>query len=184
MQESKRKLAKETFKKEQKEMNHTIVREMKIIPIHGGTVAGTTNIDMTEVDALGYDSVLFIVNIGAILTGGIAKLNCKGKVLTGDSYGAGTIGDILTGAANIPTLGDADDDKLLVLNIGRITRQFMRCRVERTVGNVTILSAIAILYNAGDNASLPTSARQGTAPNAPGADGAFASVGTPAYSAT
>lgn len=117
--------------------------------VTGYTAAGVDGafVDGTEVDTLGYDSVVFITSLGAIAANGVftARLKQSGTTAT---YGAGTIDRI---GADLANSADTDDNKFIISEVFKPTERYMNHQYQRTVGNVTINNVIAILFNSHDN---------------------------------
>lgn len=109
--------------------------------------AGTTDtLSSTEIDMLGYDSLMVIGCIGAIAANGSVSMQLKNSATSG-SYGSGTVDNIGSAAANN---ADTDDNKLLVLETYKPPRRYVKVITTRATGNVTPLALVAILFNAKD----------------------------------
>lgn len=103
--------------------------------------AGTSAITSSAVDTAGYDGVLFIIPLGAIVSGAVTSLKVQQCDTSGGSYAD------LTGTNQ--TIADTDDDKVLYVDVFRPVEQFLKVVVSRATQNATIGGIIAIRYNAG-----------------------------------
>jgi hypothetical protein len=132
-------------------INHNLASGCKFIPLTldgtNFTVAAGTDgavVDGTEIDMLGFTGCLIIFNVGAIAANGVFTSFVKNSD-TAATYGSGTIDKIGSSLANS---ADTDDNKIIYHDIYKPQRRYLRASYQRTVGNVTLLSATAILYNA------------------------------------
>lgn len=109
--------------------------------------AGTTDVlSSTEIDMQGFDSLMVVGCIGAIAASGSVSMQLKNSDTSG-TYGSGTVDNIGSAAANN---ADTDDNKLLVLEVHKPSRRYIKVITTRATGNVTPLALVAILYNAKD----------------------------------
>lgn len=115
-----------------------ISKDCTIRRVHGAEGAGQTNIDTGSVDARPYDSVTFIVTLGAITTGGVVKVKAQGR----KEYDSGSW-VTLDGEAAF-TSADGTDNRQLVLEVRRPVWSELRAHVERDEENVAIESVVAI----------------------------------------
>jgi hypothetical protein len=102
-----------------------------------GAAAGQGTSNSDEVDMAGFDSLAFIVSIGAITATGTVTIHAEQDVVTG----MGTAAD-LAGSAQAYT--DADSNKLLILEIERPLERFVRCVCVRATANAVINGIYAI----------------------------------------
>lgn len=109
--------------------------------------AGTTDVlASTEIDMQGYDSLMVVGCIGAIAASGSVSMQLKNSDTSG-TYGSGTIDNIGSAAANS---ADTDDNKLLILEVHKPPRRYIKVYTTRATGNITPLALVAILFNAKD----------------------------------
>jgi hypothetical protein len=101
---------------------------------------GSRVTSLAEVDCKDCESVLFIVQLGTVAASGLFTGWVKGSN-TSASYGSGTVGDL--GSMVNPTAGEGDD-KTMVIEVRRPLHRFLRFDYQRTGGNVTVQSIIAI----------------------------------------
>lgn len=132
---------------------HNLLTDALItLPTWDGTnytlAAGTTDtLASTEIDMLGYDSLMIIACIGAIAaSGGLISIVLK-NTATSASYGSGTIDNIGTAIVNS---ADTDDNKLMIIDVHKPQRRYIKVYSTRSVANVTPLALVAIRYNAGN----------------------------------
>lgn len=102
--------------------------------------AGTSAITSSAVDCAGYDGCLFIVPVGAIVSGAATSIKVQQCDTSGGSYAD------LTGTSQ--TIADTDDDKLFYVDVFQPKEQFLKLVVSRATQNATIGGIIAIRYNA------------------------------------
>lgn len=114
--------------------------------------AGTSAITSSAVDMAGYDGCLFIVPVGAVVSGAVTSLKVQQCDTTGGSYAD------LTGTNQ--AIADTDDDKCFYVDIQRPDEQFLKLVVSRATQNATIGGIVAIQYKRGVSSSGGTS--QGT----------------------
>lgn len=100
----------------------------------------------TEIDMLGYNSLMVIVCVGTIASSGVITISVKNSE-TSAAYGAGTIDRI--GAAMLNN-ADTDDNKLLITEVFKPQRRYCRVEYQRTGGNVTVLAMLVVRFNAGN----------------------------------
>jgi hypothetical protein len=126
--------------------------------ISNGVVAGTGDTQtFTEVPLQGqFDSVLFLLNLGAVTSTGVGTLRAKGTQTSG-TYSSGTIGVMLdpqnpttafpNGTIANATCGTGDSDTVMVLDIYRPQVPFVRAELVRATANIVILAVTALLYH-------------------------------------
>jgi hypothetical protein len=131
----------------------SIVRALNAVAA-GTTVQNGTGFDMQS-DG-GYDGVLFILAVGALTATQVTAL----KAQQSDDNGSADDYTDLTGTLTGP-LADGDGNKLVVLDIFRPGKRYVRPVVNRATANAVIDGVIAIGY------------RNRTPPTAQGANVAF-----------
>lgn len=112
---------------------------VKITKVKDASAAGQTAINSTPVDMAGYDGVLFLVNAGTIVTGGVQSM----KAQQDTAVGMGTAAD-LTGS-NI-AIADDDDNQTFFLDIKRPLERFVRVSISRATQNSDFGPIWAIQY--------------------------------------
>lgn len=101
--------------------------------------AGTSTVNGAVVDMQGWDGVLFVALVGAIVSGAVTSL----KAQQGAASDASDAADLAGTAVAIP---DTGDDKVAVLDIYRPQERYVRPVVVRGTQNATVDGVIAIRY--------------------------------------
>ena len=111
--------------------------------ISTGAAAAQTDHDSDVIDLEGFDSVAFLVAMGAI----VATATPRIAVHDADTNVFGTLV-----AATPQTSGDTDDNQLVIADMMRPKKRFLGVRVERDLvaADSTVLAIFAVLYNARD----------------------------------
>lgn len=112
---------------------------VKLTVVSNAVVAGTTNINCTEIDMLGYEGVLFIVQFGAITAGAATTIKAQQDTATGMGSAADLEGTAVT-------VADDDDDQAAWIDLYKPRERFVRCVITRATQNSVVESAIAIQY--------------------------------------
>lgn len=106
------------------------------------TAAGLTDVNGAGVDLQGYEGCLFILGFGTITVNGVQGL----KAQASDDDGSGDAYSDLAGT--LVAAADTDDDKLVVLDVHKPAKRWIRPVVERATANSVIDLVIAIPYGA------------------------------------
>jgi hypothetical protein len=112
--------------------------KVKVTRVVNATAAGTTDINGTAVDMVGFESVMFVGMLGALTATQVTKI----KVQQG-SASDGSDGADLAGSSTGP-LADGDGNKCLMVEIVRPTKRYVRPVVDRGTANAVIDGVIAI----------------------------------------
>jgi len=115
---------------------------LKVTRVSNAVAAGSTDANGTGVDMAGFDGVLFIAALGAIVATGVQGLKAQAST---DDGSTDTYGDL---AGTLVAAADTDDNKLLMLDVIAPTKQWVRPVVERATANATIDGVVAIQYGA------------------------------------
>jgi hypothetical protein len=120
----------------------------KITRVMNAVAAGITSQNSSSVDMLGFDGVMFIALFGALTATQVTSIKAQQSSDDGstDAY------DDLIGTLVGP-LADADGNKILVLDIQRPQKRYVRCVVNRATANAVIDGVLAVQYRA---AKMPT----------------------------
>ena len=113
------------------------ISNVKISRIEDGAVAGVTTLTSDVVDMSGFDGLVFLAALGDVLDTGVNVLQAQQSDV-GDGSGMVNI------AASVVsfTAGASDaDNKLMLLEIARPTKRFLRVTLARSVAN-TVLDGI------------------------------------------
>lgn len=103
--------------------------------------AGTSAITGSTIDMQGFDGVLAIVPLGAIVTGAVTSI----KWQQGQQSGMGDAADLLASGQYIL---DSDDNKLLYSDLAKPQERYVRLIVSRATQNATIGGVIYVKYRA------------------------------------
>lgn len=114
--------------------------------------AGQTAITGSTIDSANADGVLFLVRMGAIVSGAVTSL----KVQHSDTT---TNGDFVDVAGTAQTIGDTDDGEIFVVDVKKPAKRYVRIVVSRATQDATVASAEALVYGL---RSLPFSQPVGT----------------------
>lgn len=116
--------------------SHTVISSA-ITPTAGA--AGTSAINGSVIDTANAEGVLFLVRMGAIVSGAVTSL----KVQQGDASNLSDAADI---AGTNQTIGDTDDEEIFVVDIKKPAKRYVRLVVSRATQNATVASAEALVY--------------------------------------
>jgi len=111
--------------------------------LSGTVTAGTDGSFVTslaEIDTQGFNSVRVIVQVGTVTSTGVLNLRLKNSDTTA-TYGAGTIDNIQTAQGLV-------SDRLVLLEVYKPLRRFLRLDYQRITANVVITGIIVELFNA------------------------------------
>jgi hypothetical protein len=133
----------------------TLLKDTLISRVMNDFVAGTAEEKSSVLDMQGFDSVCFILAVGAV-TGGGAVITATAKSNTASATtGANVVSE--TGASATHTDTGSDSNGLLVVDLIRASQRYVFLDVTRTTENVVIDGVIAIQYNAHNEATTPSS---------------------------
>jgi len=119
------------------QLSKNIEIRSSITPAAG--VAGTTDIEGTVIDMLGFAAVMFLCRIGAMTTGAVTSL----KAQHGAAADLSDAADI-EGSAQAVAVADAGET--FVIDIVKPVKRYVRLYVDRGTANAVVASAEAILY--------------------------------------
>lgn len=109
--------------------------------------AGTSDVNSTIVDMQGYEGIAFVEGAGVIAGSGSVSI----KVQEDTDSAGGTMTDLA--GSNLGPTADTDDNKLLITEIFRPKKRYVRVVTTRgDGGNSTIDFLIALLYRPGQAA--------------------------------
>jgi hypothetical protein len=115
--------------------------------LSGAVSAGTDGSFVTslaEIDTQGFNSVRFIVMVGTVTPTGVINLRLKNSDTTA-AYGSGTIDNMLSAAGTV-------SDRLVLMEVFKPLRRFLRLDYQRITANVVITGIIVELFNANEEA--------------------------------
>lgn len=126
---------------------HHLTHETRTTRVMDAVAAGASSQNGSVIDMAGFDAVRFIALFGALTADQVTRL----KVQHGDEANGGDMADI-AGAITEP-LEDADSDKVLIVDVSRPMKRYVRAVVVRGTANAVIDGVIAEQYRA---RTLPT----------------------------
>lgn len=125
-------------------MIESLLNESKIDKVLVATVAGTTDTLTGDiVDLQGFDSVLLIAILGDVTVNAVVTL----KAYCGDAAALGD-GAYKTTTATVTATATSADDKLLILDVVKPGKRYVRADLVRATANAVVDGIIAIRYNA------------------------------------
>jgi len=101
--------------------------DLKITKVKDASAAGVTAVNSDAVDMAGYESVLFLVNAGAITATGVQSINAAES----DTVG-GTYTDL---AGSKVVVADDDDNQAFWVEVKRPLQRFVRLEIARATAN-------------------------------------------------
>jgi hypothetical protein len=110
--------------------------------VMNAVAAGTSVQTSSAVNMAGADGCLFILLVGTLTATQVTAL----KAQQSDDDGSADDYDDLEGTLVGP-LGDDDDNKMLVLDVFRPSKQYLKAVVNRATANAVIDGVIAIKYS-------------------------------------
>ena len=110
----------------------------KIVRVSNAVAAGTSDSNATSVDVSGFQSVVFLDLLGAIVSGGAQSIKVQG------SDDNSTFSDLEDTAY---TIADTDDNKIACVEILKPAQRYLRLVTKRATQNTTIDGVVAILSN-------------------------------------
>jgi hypothetical protein len=114
-------------------------KECKLIRVSNAVAAGVTTVTSSAVDMRGYETCLFLVPFGAIVTGAATSI----KVQQSSDDGSTDTYDDLTGTS--VTVADDQDNKIAYVEVTRPLKRYIKCIVSRATQNSTVDAIVAIL---------------------------------------
>lgn len=121
-----------------------LANQFKLTKLLGNTAAGTDNSEVTgdAIDARGFDRALFILQLGAVTSGGKLTFNVQ-ECATSD----GTYADINgaeIGAAAVVLTGKSDNEIFMDVPVNE---GFLKVQYQRTTQDVEFDALNVLLYN-------------------------------------
>lgn len=121
---------------------HNLLRFTDVRRALNATAAGSTAVNGTVIDMLGYNGIAFAVLFGTLTATQVTKI----KVQQGTASDGSDMAD-LAGSAS-PALADADSNKMLITEVYRPRERYVRVVVSRGTANAVIDGAVALLSRA------------------------------------
>ena len=101
--------------------------------------AGVTAISGVTLDMQGYDGVLMLVTMGAIVSTAVTSIKAQQGAASDLSDAADLLG-------SSQTIADDDDEKTFYIDLYKPTDRYVRLSVARATANATVASAEYIQY--------------------------------------
>jgi len=120
-------------------MADNFLKQMKITRVSNAVAAGTTEIDCTSVDMLGFESVIGVAAFGTLTSGAVTALKWQGS--TDNSTWSDLTGTALS-------IADTADNKLLVSELVKPLYRYVRLVITRGTANAVLDSATCYQYGA------------------------------------
>lgn len=139
-------------------MNHLtdVTRTTRVL---NAVAAGTSDQESAAVDMAGYDAVRFVALFGALTASQVTKLVIEHS-------DAGDSGFVPISGATTAALADGDGNKMLIVDVSRPTKRYVRAVVDRGTANAVIDGVIAEQYRPRTlPTSQPTSVKEAVAVN-------------------
>ena len=122
-------------------LNRNLTKAVVTKHVLNAVAAGTTNQTSSAVDTLGAAAVRFIADIGTLTSSQVTKL----KVQESSDDGATDAYADVTGSETA-AMADADSNKLLIVDIYKPQKRWIRPVVNRATANAVITAAWVELY--------------------------------------
>ncbi|MDE2426789.1 MAG: hypothetical protein KGO96_12880 [Elusimicrobia bacterium] len=122
-------------------MNSNLVKNVKFTLVETDVAAGQTEVDSSIVDMAGYDGVLFVAALGDVTDASVLTLKAQDNSVN-STTGMADITGATTGAITAST----NSDQLLIVDVYRPQKEFVRAVLTRTAQNAVINSIVAIQY--------------------------------------
>jgi len=123
--------------------SHNILNAIDVRRVNNAAAAGTTAINTTVVDMLGFETVAFVALFGTLTATQVTGL----KVQQGSASDGSDMAD-LAGTAST-AMADGDSNKALLVEVYRPTKRYVRLVITRGTANAVVDGAIALLGRAG-----------------------------------
>lgn len=123
--------------------NHTLLQCVEVRRVMNATAAGTTSVNGTGVDVQGYDGVAFVAAFGTLTATQTTSLKLQ---QSSDDGSTDTYDDIL--GSSTGNMADGDSNKVLMSEIYKPLKRYVRPVVVRGTANAVIDGVFAMLYRA------------------------------------
>lgn len=118
-----------------------LFKDTKITRVANSAAAAQSEVDSSILDMAGYDGVIFVAALGDVTTGCVLTLAAQTNTANQTSGMAS-----LTGTATY-TAGATDaDNTLLVVDVIRPNKRYIRAALTRTTANAVVDGIFAIQY--------------------------------------
>lgn len=122
---------------------HNLSLHISPVRISNAVAAGTSTVTSSALDMLDYDGVLFVISLGAITATSVtvAKVQQSSDDGSADDY------TDLAGTATVTPTPSTDDNKVLLIDIYKPAKRYLKAVVTRTTANCVIDGILAIRYH-------------------------------------
>ena len=115
-----------------------LVNNAKWTRVSNAVAAGTTDVNSTGVDMNGYDDVTFVVDFGAITATAVTSVKAQ---QSDDDAVADAYSDLEGTSVSV---ADDDDAGIVVLQVHKPLKRYVRCVIDRGTENAVIDTAVAV----------------------------------------
>lgn len=123
-------------------MRLNLLKDAKIVKAFNGAGAGTSTQTSNTIDVSGFDSVLVLADLGAVVDTSALVLALQDGALANGSDAANISG------ANCSLTGNSSNNVQLALDVQLPQSRYVTATLARGTANATINSITMILYNA------------------------------------
>jgi hypothetical protein len=120
-------------------------KQAKVTRLSNAAAAATTDVNGTGLDMTGFDGVLFVALFGTLTTTHVTSMKAQ---QSSDNASADDYSDIAGSSSG--AMADGDSNKMILLDVFRPTKQWVRPVVDRGTANAVLDGIIAIQYAARD----------------------------------
>ncbi len=135
-------------------MQDNILTTFKWTKVSNGAAAGTGTGTGSTLAMDGFDSVLFLADLGAVVDSAVAQLTAQDGALSNGSDAA-NITDAGNNTVQVNITASGSSNGALMLDVHRPLSRYVTPILGRTLGNITVNSIWAVQYNAGKNVTIP-----------------------------
>lgn len=114
-------------------------KRLKVTQVKTAVAAGTSDQTSAILDMSGFDGVLFLTSFGAITSTAVTSV----KIQQDTAVGGGTMADLAGSGA---TVADTKSDTVVVHDLYRPGKRYVRVYVDRGTANAVINSIVALQY--------------------------------------
>lgn len=124
-------------------LNHQLIKNVRVDRIMNAVAAGTSDQTSSAVNLAGFDGVMFVALFGTLTSTQVTSIKAQ---QSSDDGSTDAYSDIEGSAST--ALADGDGNKMLILDIYRPGKQYLKLVVDRGTANAVIDGVIAIPYHA------------------------------------
>ena len=120
---------------------HNLSKTVSLQQIVNATAAGTTDVTSSAIDTQGYSGVLIVVSLGTLTSTTVPSVKAQ------QSSDDGSTDDYSDLAGSKVAGDDTMGNKLLVLDIHKPQKRYLKAIIGRATANTAVNAAWAVLYN-------------------------------------